>query len=115
MKTCKYIPVRPAMVIFVLLFGCVSASWADDDYLQLKEAKWDNAKSTLTVKGTGQDGEAVVIRDADPNRRFTLGAVIVDNEQWEVVRVGNFSSIPSRVRVEQSDGQVIEENVENIQ
>jgi hypothetical protein len=89
------------------LAGGVSA----EDEFKIEEAKWDDEKARLTVKGEGtEDGLTVTVSNA--NNFVVIGSDSVDDEKWKVREYGP-ATIPCRVAAEQSDGQSAERNVED--
>ena len=61
------------------LAGGVSA----DDEFKIEEAKWDNEKARLTIKGKGtEDGLTVTVSNAAGS--VVIGSDDVDDEKWKL-------------------------------
>ncbi len=97
-----------ALFIVALASSCnVSAG---DDGFKIEEAKWDDEKNRLTVKGKGDNGKTVTVSNVDTTA--FVGDDEVDDDKWRV-REYNLTTIPCRVRAEQSDGLTAEKDVED--
>ncbi len=97
-----------AMPIFIVIsFLAPPALYAGDGFT-IEAAKWDDERNRITVKGKGDDGRTVSVTNADTG--LLLGSDDVDDEKWRV-RKRNPSSVPCRIRAEQSNGESAEKNV----
>ncbi len=95
--------------MFSLLLLCITTgSIASDHKFKIKEAKWEQEKSRLKVKGEGRKGKTVTLHNA--KTLDMLGSTIVDDDNWGV-KISNLSMIPCRVRAQQSDGRFVEKAV----
>ncbi len=72
------------------------------DGFKLEEAKWDDEKNRITVKGKGDRGKTVTIQYAANEE--AIGTKRVRKEEWKFRQYG-VDPVPCNVRVEQSDGQ----------
>ena len=88
---------------FILILSIIfqTASAGDNEFI-IEEAKWDDEKLRITIKGKGQDGKDVTVLNAATNN--TIGTDEVDDEKWRV-REYNLTSVPCRVKAVQSDGR----------
>lgn len=97
------------LLLLFIIFIPFEKAVAGDGF-KIEEAKWDDEKSRLKVKGKGKDGLTVTLSNASTAN--SLGTTEVDDEKWKF-RINNPASVPCRVKVEQSDGKVAEKNVED--
>jgi len=103
--------IRMACVAVVaLVITPVITTGAYADGFEIKEAKWDDENNRIKVKGNGRNGRTVTVTNADTGA--PVGTDVVDDDEWRV-RQYNPSSIPCRVRAEQSGGRSAEKNVED--
>ena len=79
----------------------VTSVHAGDDF-RIDEAKWDDEKSRLTVKGKGDKRNTVTVFNADTDTY--IGEQYISDDEWRI-RV-NLAVSPCRVRAEQSNGEV---------
>jgi hypothetical protein len=86
-----------------------STAIASDDF-RIDEASWDDEKNRLQVKGKGDKYKTVTVTNADTGE-FIADKFIRDDE-WRI-RVYDLTSIPCRVRAEQSNGETDEKKVKN--
>lgn len=98
--------------VFVTTLLTVNTVIAGDDHddekgshsaFTISEAKWDSDKNRIKVKGKGKKDETVTVTNAD------TGVLVGDDDvnrkgKWKV-RQYNPTSVPCKVRAEQSDGQ----------
>ncbi len=77
---------------------------------KIKEAKWDDEKSRLKVKGYGTKKLTVTIKNAAS--LLVLGQKRSEKSDWKF-EFSNLDVVPCRVRAEQSNGSIAEKNVEN--
>ncbi|MCW8932418.1 MAG: hypothetical protein OQL19_19555 [Gammaproteobacteria bacterium] len=94
---------------FVLIMSVLfQSSFAGDNEFIIEEAKWDDEKLRITIKGKGQDGKNVTVYSVATNN--PIGTDGVDDEKWRV-REYNLDSVPCRVKAVQSDGRSEEKRV----
>ena len=94
-------------IIFILALATPHITFAADGF-KISEAKWNNEKNRLIVKGKGTDNLIVTVSNA--SSELVLGDTRVRGDNW-LLRIRNPSSIPCRVRAVQSDGATDEQNV----
>ncbi len=103
--------------LFALFFMLSSYTLADDDdndnnnkssNFQISSAKWDSKKLQLKVKGKGVNDQTVTLSNADMTVSF--GSKKIKKKKWKF-KIKKPSSVPCRIRVEQSDGQFAEKKV----
>jgi hypothetical protein len=78
---------------------------------KLDEARWDEKENRLKVKGKGSESETVTVSNAGSGV-FIGDDKVNKDSKWEV-KVKNLSTVPCRVRAEQSDGQSAEKDVKD--
>ncbi len=93
----------------LLLLCITTGSTASDHKFKIEEAKWEQEKSRLKVKGKGERGKTVNLFSAAA-QDVRIGTAIVDRDEWKI-NITNPREIPCRVRVQQSDGRVAEKAV----
>lgn len=99
-----------ALLCLGLAASLVGEATAEDEF-KIEEAKWDDEKARLTIKGKGtDDGLTVVVSNANSN--VVIGSDEVDDGKWRLRKYGP-SSVPCRVAATQSDGQRAERGVED--
>jgi len=104
-----------ALVWFLSTSVFVFADDDDDDdehesRFKISEAKWDDEKARLKVKGEGRNARTIRLFNAASMQQ--LGSDIVDDDEWKI-ELYNLTAIPCRVKVTQSDGQAAEKNLED--
>ena len=98
------IRVMTVVAAFAITSIISTSAYADD--FQIDSARWDEERNQLQVRGEGDRREDVTVTNAD------TGAFIGEDDvsrrgNWRV-RVDNPSSVPCRVRAEQTDGETDE-------
>ncbi len=101
--------------VFFIVIGLLPVSGAiadsdsdSDSKFKISSAKWDNEKSTLKVKGKGKKKLSVTLSNADT--QAVLATQTSNKKKWKF-KIANPTSVPCRVRVEQSDGAFAEKKV----
>lgn len=110
---CRYLLeqyIRRGLVLSAGLafFSTLPAAAIAGDGFKIEEAKWDDEKNRLQVKGKGDKRETVTLTNAD-NGNF-IADKYLDDEEWRI-RIYDMDIPPCRVRAEQSDGEVDEKDV----
>lgn len=80
------------------------------DGFKIKEAKWDQEKQRLTVKGKGKKERTVTLMYASNHE--VIATQTIDDDEWKFKERG-LSPVPCRVRVVQSDGRSAEKKVKH--
>jgi len=88
----------------------LAGSIEDGDGFSIEEAKWDTEENRLTVKGKGNDEKIVTVSNADTSA--VIADDEVDDKEWSISEE-KLTTIPCRVRAEQSGGQSDEKDVED--
>jgi PKD repeat protein len=101
------------LVVLTLLSIAVPPAYADRDRsgsssFSIDSARWSERRSRLTVSGSGKRGETVTVSNADTSA--DIGSDRVGRSGWSI-EIRHPSSVPCRVRAEQSDGQSAERDV----
>ena len=96
-----------AIAIIVMSMTPVKEAMADSKF-KISSAKWDAEDSTLKVKGKGKKKATVTLSNADTQE--ALGSTKIKKKKWKF-KFDNPSSVPCRVRAEQSDGSYAEKKV----
>ncbi len=92
--------------LILLIF--MQTSQADSNQFKIDEAKWDQEKSRLKVKGNGRNGLDVTVSNAVSGN--TIGSDQVDDDEWKV-KVYSLTAVPCRIKAMQSDGVFAEADV----
>jgi len=112
-KSCRQRSKPRAVTGMTALAALVVVLFSGSGYaasLSITEAKWDRGDRELKVRGRGADGRTVTVTDASTG--VTMGSRRVDDERWKVER-DDPPTVPCRVRAQQSDGAVVERDVED--
>jgi hypothetical protein len=96
---------RNAGAILVGLFclGLVYSQAYSQQNFDIRRAAWSPGGSRLVVWGVGEEGETVVVSNADTY--VVLGYADVVKGRWRL-RTSDLPSVPCRIRAVQSDGKV---------
>ncbi len=97
-------------LILSLFVALIPMNAIADSKFKIKEAKWDAEKSRLKVKGEGKNELTVTLSNAAS--AAVLGSQTVADKKWKF-KIYNLSTVPCRIRVEQSDGKYAEEDVKD--
>ncbi|WP_246540324.1 hypothetical protein [sulfur-oxidizing endosymbiont of Gigantopelta aegis] len=101
-------------VVFLSMSMQTAIASDDDDSnkkkFSIKEAKWDDEKSRIKIKGKGRNGKEVIVYNASSNA--VIGSDEVDDKKWKVKEY-NLTSVPCRIKAVQSDGSSAEKKVKN--
>lgn len=101
-------------IILAVSFFSVNTAIADPDGgsgFTIDDAKWDVGKNRIEVKGKGKEGETVTVTNADTGT-FVGDDSVDKKDKWKV-RQYDPTTVPCRVRAEQSDGQFAEQALRN--
>ncbi|MCU7800244.1 MAG: hypothetical protein KZQ70_08900 [gamma proteobacterium symbiont of Lucinoma myriamae] len=91
-----------------ILSGLFQSSYADD---LIEKAKWDSDRGRITISGTGDRSHTVKVYSAADSSLIGDDGVGRRGD-WRV-RESKLSSVPCRVKAEQSDGSIDERAVAN--
>jgi len=100
-----------AFLLSVFIISIPNRAIADSGKFKIKEAKWNSEKLKLKVKGKGKEGLTVTLSNADSSN--ILGTNNIDDDDKWKFKIQNPSSVPCRVRAQQSDGEITEKDVED--
>ena len=96
-------PVSLPGVFAALFMSAIALADDDDNRFRIEEAVWEAGDSKLFVKGKGREDETVIVSNADTE--LVIGSDDVnDDDKWRVTS-RRPSSVPCRVRAEQSNGR----------
>jgi hypothetical protein len=111
MKSKNSLCIQLLCFISYLSFSLFTYADDDDQRFKISEAKWDNEKSRLKVKGDGKEGKTVSVFALASNNQ--LGSVEVDDDDEWKIRIYQLSSVPCSIKAVQSNGDIDEQRVED--
>ncbi|MFK5984790.1 MAG: hypothetical protein QM479_05130 [Pseudomonadota bacterium] len=117
MKTQKVFYYQLLLIVMSLFFSLVAIADDDNDgeyeseyYFRISEAKWDDEKLRLKIKGYGGKGKNILIFNRTSGEQ--IASTRSDDNEWKI-KIYNLASVPCTVRALQSDGQTDEKRVED--